>query len=126
MKHWLHARTRGSIIIMLMAFCLTATHEVAARRQDQPTEPDYTRGEELDDPWEIKFSALGPIGAIGNVWAECRGPGAAEFRPKLEAALKEPAPELISIKPYIEKVDARPFYTIELKNNRPFLTNKHK
>jgi len=60
------------------------------------------------------------INAILAGWTPSQGSknnqkGAEAFKEKLAVALKDPAPNLISIQPYIESVDPVEFYTTELK-----------
>ncbi|MDT8389324.1 MAG: DUF6288 domain-containing protein [Lentisphaeria bacterium] len=63
--------------IALIIVAALAAPNVQAGKNPQPIEPDYTKGETLNDPLMTKYSALGPIGAIGNIWVEPKGPGTA-------------------------------------------------
>ena len=77
--------TRVSAAIAL-AGALAVT-QVAWARNTQPVEPDYTKGEKLEG--KLNYNALGPTGAIANIWATglVRGTGKTRWRSKLPRAL---------------------------------------
>ncbi|MDT8389325.1 MAG: DUF6288 domain-containing protein [Lentisphaeria bacterium] len=68
-----------ALTLMLAVGLLMAAPNVHAGKSAQPIEPDYTKGETLENAGG-KYAALGPIGAIGNVWAGEGGPRMIQIR----------------------------------------------
>lgn len=73
--HIQHGQAHGPafskvLACVLVSILISGNSAVAAKAQEQ--EPDYTKGEKLEGRSansNLNYASLGPIGAIGNVWA---------------------------------------------------------
>lgn len=96
-------------LIILLALLFGVPHTYGAHRPKQLTEPDYTKGEKLEG--RLNHWSLGPMGAIGNIWANSVGDGTRKTRMIQIAEVMKgtPADGVLQVNDVILGVDGKKF-----------------